>query len=115
MSLKTITCIEPACDDCGSECWDDSDYGTPHFKTTEDALDDLVKHYEWTITDDTQLCRHCTTKRLCEAEGHEWGEWRESHDGVFAGTRHKFCAREGCHEYVQEPLSGPVPSTPEEG
>lgn len=103
MSLKTLTCTEASCDDCGSDCWDDSDYGTPHFPSPEQALKSLAEDYEWSITDERQVCRACANKRVCEAEGHDWREWL---DGVakYAGTQIRWCDREGCYVNEERPI-----------
>lgn len=113
MSLKTLTCIEAACDDCGGACWDDSDYGTPHFTSAEDAIEQLVKSYEWTVTDDAQLCSHCAVERLCAAEGHQWGPWMDAPDyrdphwqDRPAANEQRFCDRGYCHGREVRKTSG---------
>lgn len=69
--IRTVTCLVVECDDCGTVNYDDDGSGTPHYNTIEEArkyLDD------WTFTD-RQVCPGCATKVLCEATGHDWGEW----------------------------------------
>lgn len=72
--IRNLSCTEITCDDCGDDCFED---GTPHFESVDKAKASGWLE-GWLFTDIEQVCRRCYAKRTCEAEGHDWDEWRQS-------------------------------------
>lgn len=89
-------CVEVSCDDCEDECWED---GKPHWFSVDDARDWLNKHADgWLFTDSDQLCPRCHRKRVCNAEGHDWEDWRQSAADALEVFR--FCDRCSAVDYT---------------
>lgn len=80
MSFDKVTAFIPACDGCGSACWEDSETGAPHFATKQAARRQLADLYEWRITQQingrfSMLCGGCAEiddAHNCERNGHRW-------------------------------------------
>lgn len=115
MSVRTITCIEVSCQDCGGFDLGD-DYGyTLHFQSLDEARTTLLEA-NWTWPDDGPRCQQCSQRATCRAEGHTMGKWldclcggsRDGHpDGCGvsapAGSQWRVCER-CCASYERRPV-----------
>lgn len=118
MSVRTITCIEVSCQDCGGCGLGDDDYCyTPHFPSLDEARKTLLEA-NWTWPDDGPRCGECSRRAACRAEGHAMGEWidcrcggsRDDHpDGCGvsapAGGQWRVCERCSTN-YERRPVPG---------
>lgn len=110
--LVEQTCTTLACDGCAKTFGDADEEGSWHFDTPEAALK-LAGECEWEVTDDRVLCRECVTKRLCEAEGHDWSEWRRclcsgdiKEHGSGMTSESRSCLRDHCYAHERQDVVG---------
>lgn len=68
MSRESATCVIFTCDDCSEQPTDDY---TAHY--TEGETPD-----DWQVIDGKDVCDRCVVRRVCAAEGHDWGPWFRS-------------------------------------
>ncbi|MGH3427913.1 MAG: hypothetical protein ACRDQZ_10170, partial [Mycobacteriales bacterium] len=99
--LQVHTCVSIHCDQCGDAL------GDPGFEAhhpTEDAALDAAAAQGWRVGPGGRLwCSACGPVLTCEAEGHEFTEWRavllcvEEFPEVLTGTEHTAASAPGHH------------------
>jgi hypothetical protein len=96
--VQVHTCVSVHCGQCGDSL------GDPGFEAhypTEDAALDAAAAEGWRVGRGGRLwCSACAPVLICEAEGHEFSEWRHpvSRDGRPAGSEYRHCRRCCLHE-----------------
>jgi hypothetical protein len=96
--VQVHTCVSVHCGQCGDSL------GEPGFEAhypTEDAALDAAAAAGWRVGPGGRLwCSACAPVLICEAEGHEFSEWRHpaTLDGHPAGSEYRHCRRCCLHE-----------------
>jgi hypothetical protein len=93
--VQIHTCVNVYCDQCGHS----PGSATPY--STEDAALSAAAAEGWQVSPEGRLwCSACATVLECEAEGHEFSEWRHpvTADGQPALSEYRHCRRCCLHE-----------------
>jgi hypothetical protein len=96
--VQVHTCVSVHCDQCGDSL------GDPGFEAhypTENAALDAATADGWRVGPGGRLwCSACAPVLVCEAEGHEFSEWRHpvTLDGHPAASEYRHCRRCCRHE-----------------
>jgi hypothetical protein len=91
--VQVHTCVSIHCDQCGDAI------GSPGFEAhypTEDAASDAAAAEGWLVSRGGRLwCSACGPVLTCEAEGHEFSEWRRpvTANGHPASSEYRHCRR----------------------
>lgn len=91
--VQVQTCVSVHCDQCGDALgspWHEAHY------PTEDAALDAAAAEGWLIGPGGRLwCSTCGPVLTCEAEGHEFSEWRHpvTANGQPASSEYRHCRR----------------------
>lgn len=96
--VQVHTCVSVHCDQCGDSLG--SPGGEAHY-LTEDAVLDAAAAEGWRVGPGVRLwCSACAPVLTCEAEGHEFSEWRHPviRDGHPAASEYRDCRRCCLHE-----------------
>lgn len=97
--VQAHTCVSVHCYQCGDSL--DSAGFEMHYPT-EDAALDAAAAEDWQVGPGGRLwCSACAPVLTCEAEGHEFSEWRHpvTSDGQPAGSsEYRYCQRCCLHE-----------------
>ena len=96
--VQVHTCVSVHCDQCGDSL------GSPRSEAhypTEDAAIDAAAADGWLVGPGGRLwCSACGPVLTCDAEGHEFSEWRRpvTRDGQPGGSEYRHCRRCCLHE-----------------
>ena len=97
--FTTRHCVALSCGECGQPAGGDDEYD-PHYSSTERALADAAKDYDWLVTDVLVCCPRCAGRRQCSATGHRFPEHPDyiTADGIEV----RWCT--SCDETVRNPV-----------
>lgn len=98
--FTTHSCVALSCGECDEPLADDDEH-IPHFRSTDKALADAAKKYDWVVTDVLVCCPQCASKRECVATGHQFPEHPDytTADGIEV----RWCSN--CGEPVRNPVN----------
>jgi len=96
--IQAHTCVSVHCDQCGDAL------GSPeyelHYPTERSALDAATAE-GWRLGPDRRWwCSACAPALICQAEGHQFSQWRRplTRDGHPAASEYRHCRRCCWHE-----------------
>lgn len=107
--IKSMTCWQIECDECGTEFYTESDLGTIlHYETEAEARARIVpcetecdaSSLDLHQRGDRTLCTDCAHRADCAERGHQYREWQ----GPFpTGNGGRFRTCDHCRSFDVEP------------